>query len=198
MRRVGHKHAVAAGKRQIGGERGALVAAFFLHDLDEQHLTAADHVLNLVTAAQRHALRTQRLNRTVVGLRAGALLATARFGRAFRLGFTAFASFDIVFGAAADFYRLAAIFDFLDAIAVEAVIPVIALFVVLIRLGLCGAQCLFLSGMLSLFAQQGFAIFLGDLVIIGVNFAESEEAMAVAAIIDERRLQRWLDAGNLG
>jgi hypothetical protein len=37
-----------------------------------------------------------------------------------------------------------------------------------------------------------------DLVIIGVNFAEGEETVAVAAIIDECRLQRRLDPGYLG
>jgi hypothetical protein len=48
----GHQHAIAAGEAQIGGERRALVAALFLDDLDQQHLTAADHVLDLVAAAQ--------------------------------------------------------------------------------------------------------------------------------------------------
>lgn len=38
----------------------------------------------------------------------------------------------------------------------------------------------------------------GDLVIIGMNFAEGEEAMAVAAIFDESRLQRRFNAGDLG
>jgi len=37
-----------------------------------------------------------------------------------------------------------------------------------------------------------------DLVIVGVNFAEGEEAVAVAAIFDEGRLQRRLYARDLG
>jgi hypothetical protein len=37
-----------------------------------------------------------------------------------------------------------------------------------------------------------------DLVVVGMDFAESQEAMAVAAILDEGRLQRRLYAGNLG
>jgi hypothetical protein len=37
-----------------------------------------------------------------------------------------------------------------------------------------------------------------DLVIIGVNFAEGEEAVAVAAIFDESGLERRFDPGNLG
>jgi hypothetical protein len=36
-----------------------------------------------------------------------------------------------------------------------------------------------------------------DLVIIGMNFAEGEKAVAVAAIFNERGLQRWFDAGDL-
>src|SRR3546814_9644604 len=47
-----------------------------------------------------------------------------------------------------------------------------------------------LGGMLGLFAQQRFAVFLRDLVIVGVDFAEGQEAVTVAAIFDERRLQR--------
>ena len=52
--------------------------------------------------------------------------------------------------------------------------------------------------MLALFAQQGFAIFARDLIIVGVDFAESEEAVAVAAIIDKGRLERGFDPRHLG
>ena len=53
---------IAAGERQIGGQRRALVAALLLDDLDQQHLPALDHFLNLVLAAQplrppRHLLQ---------------------------------------------------------------------------------------------------------------------------------------------
>ena len=37
-----------------------------------------------------------------------------------------------------------------------------------------------------------------DLVVVGMDFGEGEEAMAVAAVIDEGRLQRRLDPRNLG
>ena len=47
-------------------------------------------------------------------------------------------------------------------------------------------------------AQQGFAVGNGDLVIVGVDFAEGEEAVAVAAIFHERRLQARLNARDLG
>src|SRR5690606_29643080 len=51
---------------------------------------------------------------------------------------------------------------------------------------------------LFLFAHQRFAVGDGDLVVVGVDFAEGQEAVAVAAIFDERRLQRGLYAGDLG
>lgn len=38
----------------------------------------------------------------------------------------------------------------------------------------------------------------GDLVVIGVDFAESEKAVAVAAVFDEGGLQRRFNARNLG
>ncbi|WP_433994339.1 hypothetical protein [Bradyrhizobium lablabi] len=37
-----------------------------------------------------------------------------------------------------------------------------------------------------------------DLVVVGMDFAEGQEAVAVAAIFDESRLQRWLYARDLG
>ena len=70
------------------------------------------------------------------------------------------------------------------------------LVIVVIELG--GAQPLFLGGMFGLFGQQRVAVGLGDLVIVGMDFAEGQEAVAIAAIIDERRLQRRFDPGHLG
>jgi hypothetical protein len=46
--------------------------------------------------------------------------------------------------------------------------------------------------------DQRLAIGDGDLVIIRMNFAEGEETVAVAAIFDERRLQRRFNARDLG
>ena len=54
-RRVGHQHRIAAGERQVGRQRRALVAALFLDDLDEQHLAALDDFLDLVLARPRPA-----------------------------------------------------------------------------------------------------------------------------------------------
>src|SRR3546814_1633336 len=51
-------------------------------------------------------------------------------------------------------------------------------------------RSLLFGGVFRLFAQQCVPVFLRDLIIIGVDFRKGEEAVAVAAIIDERRLQR--------
>ncbi len=47
---IGHQHGVAAGQRQIGGERRALAAALFLDDLHQDDLAALDDLLDLVGA----------------------------------------------------------------------------------------------------------------------------------------------------
>jgi len=52
--------------------------------------------------------------------------------------------------------------------------------------------------MLGFFGQQRVAVGLRNLIIVGMDFAEGQEAVAVSAIIDERRLKRRFDAGDLG
>ena len=49
-----------------------------------------------------------------------------------------------------------------------------------------------------LFGEQRFAIGLGNLIIVGMDFAEGEEAVTVAAEVDESRLERGFYTGNLG
>ena len=46
--------------------------------------------------------------------------------------------------------------------------------------------------------DQRLAIGDGNLIIVGMNFAEGEEAVAIAAVVDKRRLQRGLDPRHLG
>ena len=142
VRGVGHQHAVATGEAEIGGERCALGAALFLHHLDQHHLAAADDFLDLVTAAQRHALATQRIRRFIM--------------------------------MAPGFQH---IIGFITLFAVVAMI---------------------VGGQFGFLAQQGVAIFLGDLIIIGVDFGKCQEAVAVAAVFHERRLQRRFNPGHLG
>ena len=49
-----------------------------------------------------------------------------------------------------------------------------------------------------LLADQRLPVGHRDLVVIGMDFREGEEAVTVPAVIDERRLQRRLDPRNLG
>ncbi len=65
----------------------------------------------------------------------------------------------------------------------------IARMLILILLG----ACFFL-----LHLQQALPVRDGDLIIVGVDFAERQETMAVAAIFDEGRLEARLHADNLG
>ena len=71
-------------------------------------------------------------------------------------------------------------------------------FGVIVGIVLGGAQPLFLSGVFGLLTQQSLSVSLGNLIIVGMDFAEGEKAVAVAAIIDERRLERRFDPGDLG
>ncbi len=49
---IRHQHGITAGKRQIGGECGTLVAAFFLGNLHEKDLAALDDFLNAILLAR--------------------------------------------------------------------------------------------------------------------------------------------------
>ncbi len=51
---------------------------------------------------------------------------------------------------------------------------------------------------LRFLGEQGIAVGLGYLVVVGMDFREGEESVAVAAVVDEGRLQRRLDARHLG
>ena len=59
-RGIRHQHAKAPGKRHISCQRRALAAAFFLHNLHQNDLAAANHVLDFVMAheARRDAAFT--------------------------------------------------------------------------------------------------------------------------------------------
>ena len=60
---------------------------------------------------------------------------------------------------------------------------------------LLGACAALLGGLLL---QQRLPVGDRDLVIVGMNFGEGQEAVAIAAIVDEGRLQRRLHARHLG
>ena len=152
MGAVGHQHAVAAGQRHIGGQRGPFVAALLLDHLDQQNLTALDDLLNLVAAAQA----------AWVGAAGHRLL-------------------DLVVAG-----------DLLDLLVVVVVGGTGRGFGGLVVLGgQFGAR----GGLLG---QQRLAVGQRDLVVVGVDFVERQESVAVAAIFDERRLQRRFHARHLG
>ena len=179
MRRVGHQHAVAPCERQIGSERRALVAALFLHDLHQQNLPAADNVLNLVAAAQIHSALAECLH---------GIIATAAAARARRrIGIAAFAVIIVM-------PIIAVVIAF--RITIGVIVAVVTARVIF-RIGL-GTKRGFFGGMLGFFAEQRVAILFGDLIIIGVDFAEGQEAMAIAAVIDKRRLKRRFNPCYLG
>ena len=60
------------------------------------------------------------------------------------------------------------------------------------------ARCGFFLGGLCLLGEEAVAIFLGDLIVIRVDFGKGQEAVAIAAIVDKRRLQRRFDPCDLG
>src|SRR3546814_5452347 len=69
-------------------QRRALVAALLLDDLHQQHLSALDDVLDLVAAAQRHALAAQFVGGVVAlaaTAAAPAAVTIAVFGRLFAM-----------------------------------------------------------------------------------------------------------------
>jgi len=61
-----------------------------------------------------------------------------------------------------------------------------------------GLFLFFGAGKGTLFFQQGFAVGNRNLIVIGVDFGEGQEAVAVSAVVHESRLQRRLDTGYLG
>jgi hypothetical protein len=220
MARIRHQHAVAAGKAEIGGQRRALVAALFLDDLDQQHLTALDDVLDLVAAAQRHALGAQFVGFLGLGrdrpdggdrdaggrhVRHRRFRARRRRRYPHRRASKAFSTWPSSIVATSSFrtcrfrwhlpsrspssrYRLR------GPAIVGIIAVVVAVFVFIAVFG--SAQRGFLLGVGGFFGQQRLAVFLGDLVVIGMDFAECEEPVPVAAEIDESRLKRgfypWL------
>ena len=65
-RRVGHEHGVTAGKRKIGRERSAFIAALLLHHLHQDDLAAPDHLLDLVGAPAPAACPLGQLFKSVL------------------------------------------------------------------------------------------------------------------------------------
>lgn len=60
-----------------------------------------------------------------------------------------------------------------------------------------GAQALFFLCRFGIGREKCITVSLGDLVIVGMDLAKGEEPVAIAAEVDESRLQRGLDPGYL-
>ena len=191
---VRHQHAVAPGERQVGGERGALVAALLLDDLDEQHLAALDDLLDLVGAARLAAALRHLLH---------GVLDADRFDRRRLGGFLdrldAFAHRRLRRLVVALLVAIAA-----AGLGLAAVLPaggvvgggLLAVMPLAVVAG--GVVLVVTAGLVGFLAQQRLPVGDRDLVVVGVDFGEGEEAVAVAAVLHERRLERGLDPRHLG
>jgi hypothetical protein len=104
---------------------------------------------------------------------------------------------------------IATIFVAIIVIVMIIVVPVFVVAVVIVAafaafgagvfLGfLGGAQFGFFGRMRSFLGQQRVTILLGDLVVIGMDFAERQEPVAIAAEVHECCLERWFDPGYFG
>lgn len=61
-----------------------------------------------------------------------------------------------------------------------------------------GETALFLFFLPRDFRHEPFAVGDGDLVVVGMNFAEGEEAVPVPAVVDKGRLEGWLNPDHFG
>ena len=187
-----------------------------------------DDVLDLVAAAQRHALCAQVVGflgaATTAALAASATARTTARLCAFLLvrgiggGFVAIAAIrflvaDVVLAFVVAVLDVAG-FDRRNLVrfrsvnfgqtAIEIFVFVIIVKVAVVRIVavvfsvLRSAKCGLFFGMRGFFGEQCIAIRLGNLVVVRVNFAEGEETVPVASEIDECRLKRGLYARYLG
>ena len=87
--------------------------------------------------------------------------------------------------------------DFLDPGFVVVLVVLVVRLIVVVEV-FRGAQRGLFFGVRLLFGEQRVAILLRDLVVVGMDLVEGEEAVPVAAEIDERRLKRRFDPRDLG
>ena len=121
-----------------------------------------------------------------------AILVGSIFVGCFLVGRTTFEGCDIVLIGGVDFFD--PVFGKVFGKRFAAVIFGVVLFAGRNALiFLFGTEALFFLGGFGFFSQQRVAIGLGNLVVIGMDFAEREEAMAIAAKVDKSRLQRRFD-----
>ena len=263
-RGVGHQYGIAAGERQIRGERRALVAAFLFDHLHQNDLAALDDLLDLVDARGPSgtigdfldrilgadgfdlagAVRVGPIDlddaavlgvgpgilgvREAVGVRglAVSLLDAARLAIMVALVESRGMAFGLIIGwrppvlasnlvRSVDVGSRALVVGLVRgslAILIRQIVYLMArlrLRVVVCTSFRCGALeiragfraglgqrrigCGFGSGFrlfgFRFLAQQRLPVGDRDLIIVGMNFAESQEAVPIAAVVDECRLQ---------
>ena len=217
MRCVGHQHAIASGKAEIGGQRSALVTAFFLDDLHQYDLSALDDVLDFVALAQGHALLTRLITglghrtlaatlvpATAAATAVPALVVSIVFGRIIIRIVVVLVIIFVITGvflrnfAFGDIDRVDAVIlvdfhqrgiEFFRGFAAHHIGGRVVLFLFL------RAESCFFRRMFGFFRQQLFTILAGNLVIVGVDFGKGQEPVTVAAIVHKCSLQRRFDAG---
>src|SRR5690606_6779689 len=77
---VGHQHTITARQRQIGGQRGTLVATFFLDHLHQHDLADLDDLLDLVAARARFFRDPDFFGHVLVGDRLDAVILVGSVG----------------------------------------------------------------------------------------------------------------------
>ncbi len=215
---VRHQHAVAAGERNVGRHRGALAAALFLGDLDQHDLAALDDLLDLVLTARlgptplpaagllfgRRRVLAVVVVRGIGGVRlrlfglgAGLFVIVVGFGGG------CFRVLDVVrCGRGFGFARLVRRGGRVLILDVRLVVGVVVIAAVARRAGLVRFVVVIDVQAVGSVGRRGggerFAVRDGNAVVVGVDFVERQEAVAIAAVADERRLERRLDARYLG
>src|SRR5690606_14468916 len=214
---------IAAGKREIGRQRRALVAALFLDNLNQHDLAALDDLLDLVVPAQMAAAVRQLVQRigsaddfdAVFGVACAMLAILTMIAIAVAIVIMicmirARDSFGDRIGmnlgrrsAGAGLFGIAILGGIIAALAIlgrlrrgaatGAALAGLAAAILAVLFAF-----LFLSGGFRLGGQQGLPVRYRNLVVVRMNFVEGQEAVAIAAILDEGRLQGRLNTGDSG
>ena len=225
-RGVGHQDAIAARQRQIGGQRGTLVATLFLDDLDQHDLPDLDHFLDLVATRARlfrrrdffrDVLFGDRFDLVVVMLIMVIVVMVVVAGRLSLAGGGIAGSSGLLRNSG-DLrlfrFDLQGLGD-VNSLGLGGVDDGHTLDLIRrdhgIRRDSCGlrttAAARVALGPLGLFGfgdrsrafflDQRFAIRSRDLVVIRMDLGKGQKAMAIAAIFDKGRLQGGLDPRHL-
>ena len=207
-RGVGHQHAIAPRKAEIGCQRRALVAAFFLDDLHQHDLADLDDLLDLVSPGPGLAGGADVFLGIVIGDGFGRLCGLAIIFRAVVVIIIVIVVVIMVITRPVtqkiDGVIHVAQIDDLHAtggrygagchgVTGHAFGLRVGGFAATGAAGAFGL-CLFLGlighgfGVFAFLAQERFAIGDRDLVVIGVNFRKRKETMPVSAVIHKGRL----------